>query len=291
MISDATGVALNYAMTRQFPTYDPITGQGEKEYHIIYDSGAIDTTATVVALYQTSELPFPKSKKPINTTHIETIGLGYEEIGGVTLDVALRNILARDFVSKTGKSGVLDDKRAMAKLAKEATRVKQILSANQESNVNVESLYEDIDYRSHISRAQFEEALPGTDSVFSAPIVSALSAAGLTMDNITSVIFFGGNTRVPFVQSAVKSVLGEAHVDKIAQNVNTDEGAVLGAAFYGAGLSRQFKMKSIEIKESSNDDFSMNGEILFPRGSLLGQKKSVLLPVGQKPHLEFTQGS
>lgn len=137
MISEGTGVALNYAMTRSFPNYDPVTGQGEKEYHIVYDSGAMTTTATVFAFYQTSEYATPKSKTPINTTHIEVLGTGWEHIGGVMLDTVIQDILLTDFVGKTKREEVRQDKKALAKIAKEATRVKQILSANQEANVAV----------------------------------------------------------------------------------------------------------------------------------------------------------
>lgn len=137
MIGEGTGVALNYAMTRSFPTYNPETGEGQKEYHIIYDSGAMQTTASVMSFYQTSVYPTPKSKTPINTTHIELVGTGWEEIGGVALDLTVQEILAADFEAKSGKKGVREDKRAMAKLQREANRVKHILSANQESNVAV----------------------------------------------------------------------------------------------------------------------------------------------------------
>ena len=137
MIGEGTGVALNYAMTRTFPTFDPATREGEKEYHLIYDSGAMSTTATVIAFYQTSMLPTPKSKTPINTTHIEVLGTGWEEIGGLMLDLTIQEVLVEDFIQKTGKKAVREDKRAMAKLVREANRVKQILSANQESNVAV----------------------------------------------------------------------------------------------------------------------------------------------------------
>jgi len=137
MIGEGTAVALNYAMTRDFPTFNTTTGEGEKEYHIIYDSGAMSTTASVVAFYQTSWLPTPKSKTAINTTHIELIGTGWQEVGGVMLDLTIQEVLVADFIQKTGKTAIREDKRAMAKLLKEAVRVKHILSANHESGVNV----------------------------------------------------------------------------------------------------------------------------------------------------------
>ena len=127
--------------------------------------------------------------------------------------------------------------------------------------------------------------------LFSSPITNALSSANLGLDDLTSIILFGGNTRVPFVQTAIRSVLTDAHIDKIAQNVNTDEAAVLGAAYYGASLSRQFKMKQIEVAEKSLEDFTMNGQVIFPQGSKLGEKKSFTLPESDEVLLDFAQAS
>ncbi|ORY24982.1 heat shock protein 70 family [Naematelia encephala] len=293
MIGEGTGVALNYAMTRTFPNFDPATGEGSKEYHVIYDSGALATTATVVAFYQTSSFPSPKSKTAISTTNIEVLATGWSEVGGVVLDLAIQEILVKDFVGKTGQRGTREDKRAMAKLAKEAVRVKQILSANQESSVNVESLYEDIDYRSRLSRTDLESVLSPYLSYFSSPIVDALQTASLDLSNITSLILFGGNTRVPLVQSAIRDVLGGD--EKIAQNVNADEAAVLGAAYYGAALSRQFKMKSIEVIERTVYPFTVgvgeDADVLFPKGSKLGERRSLTPAPEEEVVLQFYQGS
>ena len=112
----------------------------------------------------------------------------------------------------------------------------------------------------------------------------------MTLTDITSVILFGGNTRVPFVQSAVRSVLGDAE-DRIAQNVNTDEAAVLGAAFYGAGLSRQFKMKNIEVVEAAVEEFRMGDEVVFAKGAKLGSRKTLSFPADDDQIFEFSQGS
>ncbi|KIS00769.1 hypoxia up-regulated 1 [Cryptococcus deuterogattii 2001/935-1] len=289
MISEGTGVALNYAMTRSFPNYDPATGQGEKEYHIIYDSGAMTTTATVLAFYQTSEYATPKSKTPINTTHIEMLGTGWEHVGGVMLDTVIQDMLLTGFVGKTGREEVREDKKALAKIAKEASRVKQILSANQEANVAIESLFDDIDFRSTISRANLEEIVGAVDQLYANPVVSALEAAALQLGDIKSVILFGGNTRVPLVQAALKSVLDGAE-DKIAQNVNTDEAAVLGAAYYGAALSKQFRIKNIDIKERGVSEIALkDGSAIFPQGTILGERKAITLPAKGDVTLEFTE--
>lgn len=159
----------------------------------------------------------------------------------------------------------------------------------------IESLYNDIDYRSRLARADFEAAIESQAPLFGKPVPAALEAAGLTLDQLTSVILFGGNTRVPLVQAALRSALGSGKEDLIAQNVNTDEGAVLGAAFYGAALSRQFKMKNLDVSERSVYGFSLasNGdsvpEVIFPKGSKQGTKQSILLPAKDDQSLVFEQ--
>lgn len=47
---------------------------------------------------------------------------------------------------------------------------------------------------------------------------------------------------------------------KISQNINTDEAAVLGAAFYGASLSRQFRTKKIKLQDISTHDIQTSYE-------------------------------
>ncbi|KIM41799.1 hypothetical protein M413DRAFT_18744 [Hebeloma cylindrosporum] len=271
IINDGTAVAVNYAMTRTFPT---------PEYHVIYDAGSSGIRATV-ASFTTAKDP----KTGAAGTHIAVSGVGYDRTtGGVELDRRMREILIDAFNAKTGRD-IRQDKRGMAKLWKEALRVKAILSANTEAMAMVESLAWDIDFKTKVTRAQFEEKCKDLKSEYAKPIEEALKNAGLTLDNITSVIFTGGSTRIPMVQSAVKAAVGE---DKIALNVNADEAAVLGAALYGASLSRQFKTKAIKVSDISVHDIQISyfaaattansrprsiTTLIFPAGSKVGAKK------------------
>lgn len=141
IISEAGAVGLNYAMTRNFPT---------KEYHMIYDSGAIKTTATILS-FETKELPIEsplltgKSKKTFkpkmtNTTIVEVVAFDSEqELGGAILDERLREVLIEEFLAQDGNSGedIRHDARALRKLWREASKLKQILSANNEASASV----------------------------------------------------------------------------------------------------------------------------------------------------------
>lgn len=119
LINDGAAVAVNYAMSRTFNT---------PEYHVIYDAGASSVRASVASFAS-----LPETKKAAASTVINVAGTGYDRaIGGTALDGRLRDILAAQFNAKH-KKDIRTDLRGMAKLWKETTRVKAILSANNQA--------------------------------------------------------------------------------------------------------------------------------------------------------------
>lgn len=112
-------------MTRTFPP--------EPSYHLFYDFGAASLRTTLVSL-RSALLPDPLSlaEKPElkNVTSLIVHSTAFDStIGGLGFDEMLRDIMIEDF-EKTDGRNVKDDFRAMAKLLKEANRVKHVLSAN-----------------------------------------------------------------------------------------------------------------------------------------------------------------
>jgi hypoxia up-regulated 1 len=121
LVNDGTAVAVNYAMTRSFPS---------PEYHIIYDAGASSIRTTLVSFTSIGD---NKSKSSSPATHVSVAAVGFDRrVGGTELDRRLRNILVDDFMRKHRKD-IRQDKRAMTKFWKEAQRVKTVLSANAEA--------------------------------------------------------------------------------------------------------------------------------------------------------------
>ncbi|KAF8335867.1 actin-like ATPase domain-containing protein [Cantharellus anzutake] len=288
LVHDGTAVAVNYAMTRSFP---------EKEFHVIYDAGAGAIRATV-ASFSSPDAPPPsttttKIARNLKTTTkesaiIEIFGFGWnKEATGNELTRRLKYLFINRFEEKHGKDILSADPKALARLLKEAERVKGILSANTDAFSMVESITGDIDFRTKTSRAEFEGMCEDLKPLYVQPILDALANSGLTMENITSVILAGGHSRVPMVQAELKALVGES---KIAQNVNADESFVLGSAFYGATLSRQFRTKKLKVQDVSPYDFQVSYEtevkkggkrsistVVYPKGSKLGVKKTLTL--------------
>ncbi|KAJ8582398.1 actin-like ATPase domain-containing protein [Rhizopogon salebrosus TDB-379] len=201
----------------------------------------------------------PKTKSPY--TQINVLGVVYDRNTGGT---------------------ETEDNRGMAKLWKDAGRVKTILSANSDAMSTVESVAFDIDFKAKVTRAQFEDVCEDLHPRFARPIHDALANAGLPLENISSVILTDGSSRTPIVQVAVKAAFGE---DRIALNVNADESAVLGAALYGASLC-QFKTKDIRITDglmhdiqasylASNSPTRTIHTAVLPGGSKYGARKTL----------------
>lgn len=127
LINDGTAVAVNYAMTRTF---------AQPEYHVIYDAGASSIRATVVGFSNVVGDPKAKSLTK-DSIHITVEGVGFDRaVGGTELDRRIREIMINDFNRKHMKD-IRQDKRGMAKLWKEAGRVKAILSANMDAMASV----------------------------------------------------------------------------------------------------------------------------------------------------------
>lgn len=299
LIDDGASFGVNYAMMRTFGSKKAATSKGDGapgvETHLIYDFGASSVKATIIEFSMFEEKVHESSKAMKNVTLVDVKGFGHQRnMGGLVFDRKIRDILKRDFQTQT-KLDISKNARAMTKLLREATRVKQVLSANAESQCRIEGLVDEHDFKATITRQNFEDACAADIPQFTQPILDALESAKLSMADIQSVILVGGSSRVPMVQAAVKSLVGE---DKIAVNVNADEAAVMGAALYGAGISRQFKTKDVRIrnisphiisasynvtKSSSNSDTGSPELLdaktvtttLFKVGSQVGGKKAI----------------
>ncbi|KAF3929484.1 hypothetical protein ABW19_dt0200254 [Dactylella cylindrospora] len=256
LVSDGVAVGLNYAMTRQYAADTP------SELHIIYDMGAGSTTATVVEVRPRTikEGRFNKT-----VTQVSAIGVGFDRsLGGDAFNQKMFDLLLNEFAeSKAGKKlaeregkpikDLLTGKQR-AKLWREASRIRHILSANSEAVSSIESFFPDIDFRSRkIQRTEFEELLSEFTGRISKPIIDSVDKLKGGLEKIDSIIMFGGGGRAPFVQKVLYDLVG----DKVSKNVNSDEAAVMGATFRGASLSKLFRVKDIRVQDVTSYDIGM----------------------------------
>ncbi|KAM0459322.1 hypothetical protein ACHAPV_005504 [Trichoderma viride] len=252
LVSDGLAVGLNYATSRQFPN---INEGAKPEYHMVFDMGAGSTTASVMRFQSRTVKDVGKFNKTIQ--EIQVLGSAWDKtLGGDSLNFMIVDDMVNQFVESKGAQKISATAeqvkahgRAIAKLSKEAERLRHVLSANQNTQASFEGLYEEVDFKYKLSRADFESMAEAHAERIGAAIKDALKTANLEIGDLTSVILHGGATRTPFVQKALEKAVGSG--DKIRTNVNSDEAAVFGAAFRAAELSPSFRVKEIRISEGA----------------------------------------
>ncbi|XP_023260547.1 hypoxia up-regulated protein 1 [Seriola lalandi dorsalis] len=238
LINDNTAVALNYGVFRRKDI------DNTAKNVMFYDMGSGSTTATIVT-YQTV-----KTKESGTQPQLQIRGVGFDRgLGGFEMDLRLRDHLAKLFnEQKKSKKDVRENHRAMAKLLKEAQRLKTVLSANVDFMAQVEGLMDDIDFKAKVTRTAFEELCADLFERVPHPVQDALAAAEMKLDEIEQVILVGGATRVPKVQEVL---LKAVEKEELGKNINADEAAAMGAVYQAAALSKAFKVKPFLVRDAA----------------------------------------
>ncbi|KAJ5359168.1 uncharacterized protein N7496_011581 [Penicillium cataractarum] len=284
LVSDGLAVGLNYATSRKFPS----VSDGEKpEYHVVFDMGAGSTTASVLRFQSRKVKDVGKFNKTVQEIHV--LGSGWDKtLGGDSLN----DLIVNDMVAKLAEDKKLKDKvtpeqikahgKTMARLWKDAEKIRQVLSANTETSTSFEGLYdEELNFKYKVTRADFEKMAAEHVARIGGPLEQALAAASLKLDEIDSVVLHGGAIRTPFVQKQLEKICGSSK--KLRTNVNADEAAVFGAAFKGAALSPSFRVKDIRASDAAtypivlkwNSDGKERSQKLFTSVSQVGPEKQV----------------
>ncbi|KAI1820553.1 Hsp70 protein-domain-containing protein [Xylaria intraflava] len=251
LISDGLAVGLNYATSRTFPV---VNEGGNPEYHMVFDMGAGSTKATVLKFQGRTIKDIGKFNKTIQ--EVQVMGNGWDKtLGGDAFNYLIVDDMISKFVETSAAKkasvtaeGVRGHGRAVAKLLKEAERLRHILSANVDAAGSFEGLYEDIDFRYKVTRAEFETMAEAHAARVGTAIQKALDVAELDITQLDSIILHGGASRTPFVQKQLEKLVSS---DKLRSNVNSDEAAVFGAGFRAAELSPSFRVKEIRVSDGA----------------------------------------
>lgn len=147
------------------------------------------------------------------------------------------NRLVRHFMDefqRKYKKDISGNARAVKRLKTACERVKRTLSSSAQTNIEVDSLFEGIDFFSQITRARFEELC---GDLFRKPvecIESVMRDSKLSKSQIDEVVLVGGSTRIPKIQQIVSEFFGGKELNK---SINPDEAVAFGATVQGAILS------------------------------------------------------
>jgi len=158
---------------------------------------------------------------------------GDTHLGGEDFDNRLVTHLADEFKRKFRKD-IRSNPRALRRLRTAAERAKRTLSSVTEASIEIDALFDGIDFYTKISRARFEELCSDLFRGTLQPVEKALQDAKMDKGSIHDVVLVGGSTRIPKVQSLLQNYFCGKPLN---YSINPDEAVAYGAAVQAAVLS------------------------------------------------------
>jgi len=220
IIDESTAVAIAYGLDKKT--------EGEKNI-LIFDLGGGTFSVSLLTI----EDGIFEVKATAGDTHL----------GGEDFDNRLVQHFSQEFKRKY-KKDISTNPRSLRRLRTACERAKRTLSSSTQTSIEIDSLYEGIDFYTSITRARFEEINSDLFRKVIEPVEKVLNDAKLDKSSIHEIVLVGGSTRIPKVQSLVSQFFNGKEPSK---SINPDEAVAYGAAVQAAILSGETSEKTQDL--------------------------------------------
>ncbi len=220
ILNEPTAAALAYGLNKQ-----------KNEKIVVYDFGGGTFDISVLEIGD-------------DTVEVKATG-GDTHLGGDDFDKKINEYLVGEYKKQEGID-ISKDPLALQRLKEAAERAKHELSTATETEINLPYVTSDASGPKHflmkLSRAKLEslvrEYIDHSITLTKETVTtSAPKGAGFKLSEINEVILVGGQTRMPAIVEAVKTLFGkEPH-----KGINPDEVVAIGAAVQGGILQGDVK--------------------------------------------------
>jgi L1 cell adhesion molecule like protein len=211
IINEPTAAAIAYGLDKK--------GAGERNV-LIYDMGGGTFDVSVLTI----EDGIFEVKSTAGDTHL----------GGEDFDNRVVDFCLQDFKRKNRGKDLAGNQRAIRRLRTQCERAKRTLSSSTQATIEIDSLFDGIDYSCSLSRARFEELCMDYFRNSMGPVEKALRDSGLDKKAIHDIVLVGGSTRIPKVQSLIQEFFNGKEPNR---TINPDEAVAYGAAVQAAILT------------------------------------------------------
>jgi L1 cell adhesion molecule like protein len=158
---------------------------------------------------------------------------GDTHLGGEDFDNRMVTHFIQEFKRKHSKD-ISGNARAVRRLRTACERAKRALSSATQTNIEIDSLFEGVDFYTSITRARFEELCADLFRSTMDPVEKVLRDAKMDKRTVSEVVLVGGSTRIPKIQQLVTQFFNGKEPCK---SINPDEAVAYGAAVQAAILS------------------------------------------------------
>ena len=203
---------------------------------------------------------------------------GDTHLGGEDIDNALVEHFAKEFQRKH-KKDLRGQPRAVKRLKMQCERLKRSLSATAQAQLELDSLFDGIDFNAPLTRARFEELCGDFFQRTLAPVDQVLRDAKLSKGDVDEIVLVGGTTRIPKLQQMLSDYFNGK---TLCRSINPDEAVAYGAAVQAAiltGMDKSDKTSALlllDVAPLSLGIETAGGVMtkLIPRNTTVPSKKS-----------------
>jgi len=168
---------------------------------------------------------------------------GDTHLGGEDFDNRLVNHFIQEFKRKN-KKDISGNPRAVRRLRTACERAKRTLSSATQTSIEIDSLYEGIDFYTALTRARFEELCQDLFRGTLEPVEKVLRDSKIDKSNVHEIVLVGGSTRIPRIVKLVSDFFNGKEPNK---SINPDEAVAYGAAVQAAILSGDTSEKTQDL--------------------------------------------
>jgi len=168
---------------------------------------------------------------------------GDTHLGGEDFDQRVMEYMMKIF-NKKHRKDMSKDKRSIQKLRREVERAKRALSSATQARVEIEALFDGVDFTETLTRARFEELNMDLFKQTLGPVQKVMKDSGFEKSQLNEIVLVGGSTRIPKVQTFIKDFFDGKEPNR---GINPDEAVAFGAAVQGGVLSGEGGKESQDL--------------------------------------------
>ena len=203
-------------------------------------------------------------------------------LGTRDIDANMTEYYCKLFEQKNGID-LHENPKSLYRLIEAIQKQRTVLSGNSEASVNIECLFEDIDFNHSLTREEYEKINANVFERFANLLKQSTNQLGDDLKNLHSIERIGGGSRLQMIENITLDVF---KISAISKTLDATESIARGCAIQAAMLSPNYQVSPFEIKERNyypinvnlcyqGEEQSMKNTILFKKGHHLDSSLTI----------------